>query len=273
MALFQCHFKSLALHTSTSVAVVLPDAESGESKSDLKKGRKYQALYLLHGLCDDWSKWVRRTPIERYAQKYNLAVIMPDGGKSFYTDMLYGGKYWTYISKELPQIVRTYFPISDRPEDNFVAGASMGGYGSFKLAMKKPGNFCAAASFSGAVDIARLFTSRYQDPNLNFDIDFQKLGYAIFGGTDKIQGTESDLYCLAKELKISGEKAPKLFQFCGIDDGLYSDNLAFKKYLEKLGFDLTFHEGPGGHTWEYWDFCIRQALQEFPLSETTTEER
>ena len=30
----------------------------------------------------------------------------------FYTDMAKGDRYWTFVSEELPQIVRSFFPIS-----------------------------------------------------------------------------------------------------------------------------------------------------------------
>lgn len=65
----------------------------------------------LHGLSDNYSIWARRTSIERYAQDRGICVVMPDGARSFYTDMKYGGKYYTYIAKELPQIIRSVFPF------------------------------------------------------------------------------------------------------------------------------------------------------------------
>ena len=89
----------------------------------------------------------------KYAQGLNLAVVMPNVHLSFYTDMAHGGKYWQFISEEVPAIVRDMFPLSARREDNFVAGLSMGGYGAFKLALTYPERYAAAASLSGAVDI------------------------------------------------------------------------------------------------------------------------
>ena len=47
-------------------------------------------LILLHGLSGACDTWNRRTSIERYAQKHNLAVIMPEVQRSWYTDMVYG---------------------------------------------------------------------------------------------------------------------------------------------------------------------------------------
>lgn len=51
---------------------------------------------------------------------------MPQVHRSFYTDMVEGGSYWTFISEELPALARSFFPLSHKREDNFVAGLSMG---------------------------------------------------------------------------------------------------------------------------------------------------
>ncbi len=40
--------------------------------------------------------------------------------------MAYGHQYFTFVSEELPKFVRAIFPLSDKREDNFVAGMSMG---------------------------------------------------------------------------------------------------------------------------------------------------
>ena len=54
---------------------------------------KAKTLYLLHGMSDDEGTWMRRTSIERYAEEKGLAVVMPDGGLGWYTDM-YRGLAW-----------------------------------------------------------------------------------------------------------------------------------------------------------------------------------
>jgi S-formylglutathione hydrolase FrmB len=114
---------------------------------------KYPVLYLLHGLSDDYTIWQRRTSIERYVADMEIAVVMPDADTSFYSDMVHGRKYWTFLSEELPEIVHDFFPnISEKREDTFVAGLSMGGYGAYKLALGTD-RFAAAASLSGAVDL------------------------------------------------------------------------------------------------------------------------
>ena len=113
-------------------------------------------LYLLHGLSDDDTTWVRRTSIERYAAPLGLAVVMPAGHRSFYADEALGGAYWTFLTEELPSLVHRFFRVSNRPADTFVAGLSMGGYGALKWALRHPDRVAAAASLSGAVDLSAI---------------------------------------------------------------------------------------------------------------------
>jgi S-formylglutathione hydrolase FrmB len=47
------------------------------------KNETYKSLYLLHGLSDDQTIWIRRTSIERYANEYGICVIMPFGGRYY----------------------------------------------------------------------------------------------------------------------------------------------------------------------------------------------
>lgn len=255
MALMQCRFYSEALGLSTTMTVILPQNTTTQIGMDSRSGSHlHPTLYLLHGLSDDDSIWPRRTSIERYVASKGIAVVMPQVHRSFYTDMEYGGKYWTFVSEELPALARSFFPLSDKREDNFVAGLSMGGYGAFKLALRKPEMFAAAASLSGVMDVS----ARFKDDRFGRE---KKL---IFGDTP-IQGTDHDLLSLLKKLDQSDRPKPKLYQCCGTEDFLYEDNQNFLKACRKTSLDLTYNEGPGGHEWKYWDDQIQEVLNWLPL--------
>lgn len=61
---------------------------------------------------------------------------MVNTDKGWYTNTTYGMNYFDAIAVELPQILKRFFPnMSDKREKNFIAGLSMGGYGTFKIAM------------------------------------------------------------------------------------------------------------------------------------------
>ena len=133
MAFFQVNFFSPTLGFNTDIDVFIPTPNSDEvlnkKKSEyFQKNRKYQVLYLLHGLSDDDSIWLRRTSIERYATEKGIAVVMPTTFRGWYIDTP-AGKYYSYIGEELPRRVAEFFPaISQARADTYVAGLSMGGY-------------------------------------------------------------------------------------------------------------------------------------------------
>ena len=126
MAFLQVQFFSKALEVASTVNVILPEPAQGIGVDAAQAAELPKVLYLLHGYSDDHSIWMRRTSVERYAAQYNLAVIMPAVNHSFYTNEVQGERYWDYVSEELPQVMHRFFRLSQRPEDTFVAGLSMG---------------------------------------------------------------------------------------------------------------------------------------------------
>ena len=159
MALFDIKLFSTSLLTNTDVRVVIPTPDEPfvpDSTPFYHKDKRYQGLYLLHGAFGDCTVWTRNTWIERYAQKYKLAVVSASVTNSCYLDMVHGPRFMTYMTKELPAFINAMFPVSDRPEDTFIAGPSMGGYGAAKCALRRPDLYAAFADLSGAVDPVEL---------------------------------------------------------------------------------------------------------------------
>ena len=247
MALINLNFFSEALRTQQEVSIVIPqkstDGEIGIENSG--KSDKFKCLFLLHGLSDNHTIWLRRTSIERYAQKAGLAVVMPSADRSFYTDMKYGGKYYTYVANELPRVIREFFNVSDKREDNFIAGLSMGGYGTLKIGMKECDRFCACAGLSSTADI--------QGIKDRFPNDYKN----IFG-EDGIPASE-DLFDIASQC-VNNPNRPKIFMGVGTEDYNYESNIKLKKHLQNLGFDLTYKDSRGTHSWDFWDEYIQYVL-------------
>ncbi|MCL6457685.1 MAG: esterase family protein [Gorillibacterium sp.] len=258
MALIQCDFFSDALGLSTSMYVILPQKSAGQIGMESSGGKElYPTLYLLHGLSDDHTIWLRRTSIERYVAALGLAVVMPAVNRSFYADMEHGLKYWTFVSEELPRIAQSFFPLSTAREDNFVAGLSMGGYGAFKLALSCPDRYAAAASLSGALDVAAL-AKRWED---NGASEFQ----SIFGTQEKLESESNNLFMLADKVAARMGPKPLLYQCVGTEDFLYDDNQRFLEHAKQKKLDLVYEEEPGEHEWGYWDRKIQRVLEWLPL--------
>ncbi len=248
MALFHLVYFSDVLGVQTPVDVIIPEGKQGIGVDAAGEEKLPAVLYLLHGYSDDQTIWQRRTSVERYAASHNLAIVMPGVNHSFYCNEEYGERYWDYVSQELPMMMHRFFRLSDKPEDTFVAGLSMGGYGAMKLALNQPERFGAAASFSGAVDIA----STRQRHNHNWK--------RITGGKS-IKGTENDLFHMLKANAEAPHK-PRLYVSCGTADFLYGQHKKFIPALKKAGWDVTAYEEPDAtHEWGFWDREIRKFIE------------
>jgi S-formylglutathione hydrolase FrmB len=252
MALISARFFSHSLMVSSEVFVILP--QPGTWQSGIPATR-WPTLWLLHGLSDDHTIWQRKTSIERYVEPLPLAVVMPAVDRSFYQDMRYGPAYWTYLTEELPAIMRSMFPLSARRSDNFVAGLSMGGYGAYKVALNLPDRYAAAASLSGALDHAH----SSEDP------EWQRIGQLVYGSFEDVQGTDADLFEVSAQLAAGKTRPPALYQWCGTEDFLYDQNVRFHKHAQQIGLEVTYEEGPGDHSWGYWDAQIQRVLAWLPL--------
>ena len=254
MALIHVNFFSETLRMCVVMDAIIPQIVKTPTQVGgvAKSKPPYKTLYLLHGASEDHSIWQRYTSIERYAYELGLAVIMPTTHMGWYTDMHQGLKWWTFISRELPEICRQFFPLSDSREDTFAAGLSMGGYGAAKLGLGMGETFSHVAPLSGALDVAALTA----DPSYG-------LG-PVFGPAEHISGGENDLFALAEKRKYTGNM-PRVYQWCGTEDFLYEHNTRFRDHLLKLGYDLTYEEGSGDHQWKYWDDVIKRVLDWLPL--------
>lgn len=237
MAIFQIEYFSQQLQTETPIAIATPR---------FHQPKEFQVLYLLHGMLDGHSSWLRQTGIERFIEQTNLMVVMPFAGRSLYTDMKMGGQYFSYITQELPQYIEGLFSTQEK---SFVAGLSMGGYGAMKWALSQPDKFLAAGSFSGALDIANLF----QQPSTSVSRDEL---IQCFGSLDAIAGSDQDLMALLTQCP---EKLP-LFQRCGRDDFLLDANEAFAKAAIAADFPLDYQVTDGAHDWAVWDLAVAEFL-------------
>lgn len=227
---------SYSLGMCVPVNILLPDTlPTGQ---DLPK-----VLYLLHGLSDDETCWHRRTLVERHIDGKGLCVVMPAGHRSFYTDLPGGMKYFTYIAEELPQIIGKFFRVSDKREDTFICGNSMGGYGSVKAALRYPEKYGIAVTLSGVL------TDIKEYPGV-----FPEYEY-VFG--KELSATEDPMKLLEAH---ACDLQPKILQFCGKSDFLYDSNVAFFEKAQELGYDISYFESEGTHEWGYWNDTLRLAI-------------
>ena len=239
MAVCEIHLNAQpALSKMTSLMVILPD-DAGPGP--------FPVLYLLHGLSDDHTAWTRRTSLERYVAGQPLIVVMPDGGRGWYSNSATepAGAYETFIVRDLVGFIDRTFQTRAERGGRAIGGLSMGGYGAVKLALKHPQTFCAAVSHSGAL-------SRPEERNFEQGSELRR----IFG--ERPAGGPDDIYALAE--KVPRGSAPALRIDCGVEDFLLEYNRNFHRHLDALELAHEYAEHPGGHDWAYWDEHVRETL-------------
>lgn len=277
MAFVEFHFFSRVLGLMSSMSVLLPEVDPligvGESVWDGKS--ELPTLYLLHGSSDDHTTWMRRTSLERYAAGRRLAIIIPALESSYCVKQKYGYDYYRFVTEEVPAVAERYFKISNRREDRFVAGLSMGGYGAMKLALCAPEKYSYAASMSGVTDYAVYC----QDSGLDYSgaLEAEEMllkeerwadYYEIrdfrlnFGSLEEFRGSENDLADMIN--RVDPSMLPKLSLSCGTEDPLNHCNMEFCRKLKAAGIDYDYYEFSGIHEWAVWDRTIQDVLDWLP---------
>lgn len=254
MALIQVNYMSKALFRIVPINVILPvdrfDADADRYLMD--KDHKYKTLYLLHGLLGNYTDWVSQTRIQKWAEEKNLAVVMPSGDNAFYfKSRTLWDDYETFIGEELPEITRRMFPLSDRREDTFIAGLSMGGYGALRNGIVFSDHFSHVAGLSSALHI--------------FDDLSEEANLGLFDNLEEASKTNLNHKVAAREMFRNRKEIPRFYMACGRQDDLLKVNMDFRDFLKENGADVTWDEEDAGHDWDFWDSQIRKVLEWLPL--------
>ena len=279
MAWLNVHFYSKVLGLTCTMDVILPEPDEGIGVTEAVWDGKtpLPVLYLLHGMSDDHTIWMRRTSIDRYAAGRRMAIVMPAVHRSSYTNQKFGYDYLTFIAEEIPTICRRFFKISEKREENFVAGLSMGGHGAMKIGLNYPQNFGAVASMSGLLDYSSLTTTSQYDiigneealkalKKSDFASHRRVMDYLLsFGSGSEYAGSENDLIAVLEHQVEAGVSLPNLHISIGSDDYLYPTNASFRKKLDELNVPYTYVELPGVHQWAFWDARIQEVLDWLPV--------
>lgn len=240
MAHLTCTFSSEYLRMNTSITVVLPEQQ---------EMRETKVVYLLHGLMDNCSGWSRYSAVERYAREHNVALIMPEVQRSFYTDMELGLSYFSYVLKELPFVCQRFFGFSKEKQYSYIMGLSMGGYGALKCVFTRPEQYAGCAVFSSVTDLpGRVVAAEKEEVK-----EFQ----AIFGVALRVP-EKDDLFSLVEKADISA--LPPIYMACGEGDELYPENVRLAEKLKERKACALFEHWEGIHDWVFWDRAVERGM-------------
>ncbi len=238
-------FHSSALDREMKYRILLPCA--------YKTGGRFPVLYLLHGLYGDYLNWDTLTDLEHDAAQYEMIVVMPDAGDSWYTNSFTDSKdkFEDYIARDLVAEIDGKFRTLRSRHARAIAGLSMGGYGALKIALRYPENFAFAGSLSGALNAPLDLADRQPD--------FREQLLQVFGPAGSDPREDNNLFSMLQS--VPANDRPHFYLACGSEDAFLAVNREFAAQLSSHGATYEYHETPGAHAWDYWDRSLPALLR------------
>lgn len=214
-----------------------------------------QVMYMLHGAYGNHTNFNERTKTVQYLNEYNskndqkLIAIFVDGFNSFYIDKNINME--SAIIKDLiPQFEEMNGIKIDR-DNRYVAGISMGGYGTLNFIFNHSDIFSKAFAISPVVAEELDTSGGIGKWNIFYkDGEFDKEAYTSFhpltsleNNKDKLEDVEIYLY------------AGKQDQVVFLDD--------VKSFLDKAKDNVKIKAKiiDGQHSWTFWDAQIKSILE------------
>ncbi|MCF8295789.1 MAG: esterase family protein [Bacteroidales bacterium] len=251
---------SKILHQPKLYSVYLPDGFASSTK-------QYPVLYLLHGLGGDETDWIRKGQVQRTVDSLiqadlikPLVIIMPDAEDTYYmnhNDGMY--QFEDFFFMELmPTVEKSYGCLGDR-EHRYIAGLSMGGFGSLLYALHHPELFSICGPMSAAI------RTDQEIREMTWDVYGKRYG-AMTGvkeGEERITSfwNKHSILYLVDQLPANPDNSVKYYMDCGDDDYLFRGNAElYIRFMDKK-IPHEFRVRNGMHTWDYWRDSLPEVLK------------
>lgn len=214
----------------------------------------YPVLYLLHGGGGDEEAWISRgrtnyilDNLIAQGKARPMIVVIPngnasatsapgetplalrlqqDGGTMRAPGAMTGEKIPESLVKDLIPFIEASYRVKAGKESRALAGLSMGGYQTQKTSNLYPDQF----DYLGVMSMGL---------------------YSMFGSYDKEEHRA--------QLEALEQANPKLYWIgCGKTDFLYQSVLDLLKFYDEIGFEYTYRESEGGHSWNNWRLYLSE---------------
>lgn len=260
MSTISMNMFSVSTNRFTTVQIVLPnDTPVFLTEGNKNYDRPMKTLILLHGYSGNCYDWLTGSNVSTLAAQYNLAVVMPSGDNSFYLNAkASGNNYEDFISVELVEYLRKTFGIATKPEDTFIGGLSMGGFGAIHSALAHPENFGKMFGLSSALIVNSI--KDVTEEGLVDGIANKEYCERVFGDLTQLDNSDKNPEYLVTLRLAKGEKIQPIFMACGSEDFLVEKNREFRDFLIKNNVDVFYKESPGIHEWKFWNEYIEPAI-------------
>ena len=263
MAFITSNFYSAALGQEVDLEIYLPNDYTNKTSISQPQA----VIYFLHGLSRSQKYFKELSATNRYARDNQLAVVYISAPQSWYSDMVHGMKYYTYITEELPKLLKSMYGLEFPREKTFLAGLSMGGYGTWKIGLSRPDMFSAIAPMSAPCDMKTVAEMIKKRKASGADTSGFSSFFNAFGDDMNIK-VEDDIFCLLEKVsKLPAEQQPRIRSMCGKQDELisiYKQNVKLDEFAKTLPLaDYKFWRWDGAHEYSFWDRAILHAIAFF----------
>ncbi|MCD7835016.1 MAG: esterase family protein [Lachnospiraceae bacterium] len=284
MNIVTVRLESKILFMPTEVTVLLPE-------DPVETGEKLEVVWLLHGAGSDSKTMLGSADMEGMMRKHRMAFVLPSALNSDfgnYEQFGTGYNFPAYFFEELMPFIYATFPISGVKEDNYLAGVSMGGFGTFSLGLQKPEKF-SALGVMGASLRESAFLKDYIDLD---SVGFRKVVLADRSAFPTEYGRPEEGMKL-KELNVITKyptirdfldspdamwerfpevakrgELPQIYVACGTEDLFYPGTVRLQKLVEEMGVTdrMVFKIAEGvGHSGDFFDAEIEHFLDYYKI--------
>ena len=251
MANITVKYYSNCLKRHTVFELFLPNDIPSDSPWDQPKKdepeKPMNTLFILHGYNGSAWNWIP----EQLAQKYNTAVVAPNGENGFWLDGLSTGhQYCTLVAEEIVSYLRKTFGLARSPEDTCVLGYSMGGFGALHTGLAYPGVFGKIGAMSSALIVHEVSGMIPGSGNVVANYEYYR---ECFGEPSELLKSTNNPETLIDSLLAEGGKLPGIYMACGTEDFLLEPNRRFHSFLESRNVPHEYRESAGNHDFTFWN--------------------
>lgn len=215
-------------------------------------------MLLLHGYNGSFKHLDDNLPLEQYANNYNMIIVTPNMNNGYYLNKDNYQVDGFVLQELIPLISERFFLRNEIPM--YIAGISMGGYGSLLIGSAFPEKFRKIISISGAFIAHDVAIGNPQVVGALGDLASLRYFTDTFAPFDTL---ESDIYRNPVAAIVNSKAiVPELIMTCGTKDELYERNLDVISVFCK--HDITYDWFPvegGLHDYEAFDTGLKYALK------------
>lgn len=237
--------KSRALGRRVDLTLFVP--------SGFEDGAGLPLVTLLHGVYSSHWAWAYNAGAHLTAARMIAEGEIPPLVLAMPSDGLWGdgsgyvvheeADYESWIVQEVPLVIEEAAAAFSLRSPRFLAGLSMGGYGTLRLGAKYGSVYQAISAHSSITSLSELEEFVEQLPDL--------------------AGREGAGHSVLQAILNNRQNLPAIRFDCGVDDPLLNANRLLHEGLSEAGIEHRYEEFPGGHEWSYWEEHLVDTLRFF----------